>query len=243
IDADCVRAEIAHVEQSVVGGDDAAHRTVADQVAAANLVGARLHDGETVALEVAGEQLAAIWLKRKLNRQLAHVEKGQQPVRFQIDRRELVRAGTCHERLAVVGKNDNVLRLLADGNSAAHRKLVNVNNGDSIVGAIADDHELAIGRNLRQTRRAADTDCCYHRPLGKVDDRNISRAGVGNVGARAISGDRDKVRSAMNPNGCDYFITFGVNDADVIGLGVSNVDFIALGIGGDAGGACAYGNG
>src|SRR5271157_5142831 len=36
IDADGVRSEIAHVQQTVVGGDDSTHRVVADQVGAAD---------------------------------------------------------------------------------------------------------------------------------------------------------------------------------------------------------------
>src|SRR5271157_2148253 len=243
IDADGVRSEIAHVQQTVVGGDDSTRRVVADQVGATDLVVIRLHDGEIVPLEVADEQLAAVGFQRKLDRQLAHVQKRQQPVGFQVDGGKLVRAGARDERLAVIGKDDDVLRLLANWHSTAHRELGRVKDGDGVVGTIAYDHELPVRRNSPQTRSAAYANGRYHRALGNIDDGNIRRAGVGHVGALAVGRNGNKVRRAMNANGGDHFVALGVNDADVVGFGVDDVDFVALGIGGDAGRACADGDG
>src|SRR5271157_4066826 len=242
IDADGVRSEIAHVQQTVVGGYDSTRRVVADQVGAADLVVIRLHDREIVPLEVADEQLTAIGFHRKLDGQLAYVEKRQQPVGFQVNGGKLVRAWTCDERLAVIGEDDDVLRLLANWHSAAHRELGRVKDGDGVVGTIAHDHELPVRRNFRQTRSAAYANSSDHRALGNIYDGNIRRPGVGHVGPLAVGRNGNKVRRAMNANGGDHFVALGVNDADVDGFGVGDVDFVALGISSDAGRACADGD-
>ena len=243
IDADCVRPEVADVELGIVGGDDATHRAVADEVGAANLVGTGFDDGEAIAIEVADEQLTAIRLQRKLYWQLAYVKQRQQPVGFQVDGRKLVRPRTRDKGFAVIGKNDNVLGLLTDGDSAAYRKLLRVKNRHGIVGAVADDHDLPIRRNFRQAGRAADPNGRYYRAFGKVNDRDIGGAGVGHVGALSIRGDRNKIWGTMHANGIDYFIAFGINDADLIGLGIGNIDLVAFGISSGAGRARADGYG
>ena len=101
---------------------------------------------------------------------------------------------------------------------------------------------LSVGRNLRQTRRAADANGRDHRPLGEIDDRNIGRAGVGHVSALAVGRNRDEVGRAMNADGRHDFVALRVDDADVVGVGVGDVDFVARGTGGDTGRTRAHGN-
>ena len=141
-------------------------RVVADQIAASNFVSASLDDGEVVAVEVADEKLTAVGLERELNRQLANVEVGQAgESSSRSTARDLVRARTGDEDLAVVGQDDEVLRLLADGDSIAHRQLGGIDDRDGVVRAIAGDDQLAIGRNPRQSGRAADANRRDHGAL------------------------------------------------------------------------------
>src|ERR1019366_4789142 len=56
IDADVVGTKVALVQQTVVRGHDAAHRTIADEVGAAHLIRARFNNGEAVSVEVADKQ-------------------------------------------------------------------------------------------------------------------------------------------------------------------------------------------
>ena len=79
----------------------------------------------------------------------------------------------------------------------------------------------------------------YLAPI-QVDDGNVRRAGVGDVGALAVRGNRDEVRRPMHSDGRDHLVALSIDDADVVGLGVGDVDFILLRIGGNTGRICSH---
>ncbi len=90
---------------------------------------------------------------------------------------------------------------------SAHRQLVSIDDGDGVVGAIAGDGELAVGRNSRHSGRAANANGRDHGALGEVDHRNICRTGIGDIGTLAVRRNRHVIGRAMNaddgrPPGC-----------------------------------------
>ena len=80
VDGDVLGVEVGHVEQGIVGGDQAADGIVADHISAAHVIGAGddLRDG--VGERVEDEKFAAIGLEGQLDRRVAHVEQCLQSV-------------------------------------------------------------------------------------------------------------------------------------------------------------------
>src|SRR6266567_3194608 len=211
----------------------------ADQIAAADLVGTGLDDGNAVRIEVAYDEFAAVRFERQVHRSFSDIERGQQFSALQIDRRHLCRSRAGDERLAAVREDGDVLRLMADWGSTAHRKMAGINQRNRIAAAITDYNRVAIGRNSGQPRRISHSHRRDHLALFQINHRNVGGPGVGHVSTPPVGRNVDEIWLAMNANGRDDGVLFGINHAHVGGAAVDHVKFVLLIVGGDPGGVQA----
>ena len=171
VDRNFLGAQVADVEQGIVGGDEAAHRIVAHQVRAAHIVGAGHNFGDGVRQRVRDKQFAAIGLERKLHRRAAHVEQGFQPIGRcggsigtgfvrQLDGHDLVAAGAGCERLGRVGQNDDIGGAGAAFKNGANLARGGVDDADGVSAAVGDDERLAVRRETRAAAGSSPTPIC-----------------------------------------------------------------------------------
>ncbi len=92
-----------------------------DQIASADFIGGGLDNGNTVGIEVAHHELAAVGLESEAHRGLSYVEQREQLIVLKINRSHLCRTSASHKSLAAVRQDGNVLWLMANWDCGSYQ--------------------------------------------------------------------------------------------------------------------------
>ena len=123
-----------------------------------------------------------------------------------------------------------------DSDGGTHGEARRIDDGNRVVGAIADHDCRSVRRNAGQAGTSANMKRSRNAAMVKIKHRNIVRPGIGNVGAVSVGRNIDEERTPVNSYGRDHLISLRINHADIRRAGIDDINFVALWIGGNSSG-------